>query len=826
MKVTSSLRNEKSILAKLMSTENIDVRHAKVPTAAFDPKNRVLYLPIWKEMNSSVYDLFVCHEVGHALWTPEDGWHTAACERGPSFKGYLNIIEDVRIERKIKLKYPGAKAQMYKGYRVLVHDLDFFGLHANKLDVNTMNFIDRINVHYKSGATEGVKFSDDEMDVIERLDNLDSWDDVIEIANMIYEADKESETEMDYVHFDKFEMEETPEWEEDQDSDSDCGGDDGEKEDSIEDYKNQSSGMSTDWMPDLQEEKNDDGSFTLSATENDIEGKGGLRSENEEETEQRHEMYGGSAGVGKDKKPEPFSFTDREHRENEEELVDEDCKDIFYCNAPKPRLENSLISYKRVQSTYDAMWAEIEQSRPIDAEVIKQSTEIYINMIRRENQDIVSYLCKEFEMKKRAHQYKRERLATSGRIDMNRLHQYKTSDNIFKRVTAVPDGKNHGLVMYVDYSGSMCERIVETVIQTFILIEFCRRVGIPYRVVSFTDFGVRDGIQNFMKDTKNKDPWDGKDRSAYEFYDLQDGDAVPSSGNIYLVEWFHDKMSAAQHKQQLVNWFAGILQYDKGINGFYGTNRDKMTPSERRWEKIREEVTEDTRWSWNSLPRIFSNMWGTPLNDAILHGAEYAKQFSAAYKIEHLHSIFLTDGDSSGTIQKANGECADGAVSTQRLYGEDYRDRGTWIGMLYDKKTKSQYNIGKTSGFGATEGLLKYYKDQTKSQSVIGFHIARTPPNSMFGYKRTYGKKGDHWERHEHEKTMKRKLNKDKFLTTTKTAYDQLFLIKSLNIDASEELLDVDVDASHRKLITAFKKMRSKKISHRPMLSKFMDLVA
>ena len=73
---------------------------------------------------------------------------------------------------------------------------------------------------------------------------------------------------------------------------------------------------------------------------------------------------------------------------------------------------------------------------------------------------------------------------------------------------------------------------------------------------------------------------------------------------------------------------------------------------------------------------------------------------------------------------------------------------------------------------------------------------------------------------------MRKKLNKDKFLSTTKTAYDQLFLIKSLNIDASEELLDVDVDASHRKLITAFKKMRSKKISHRPMLSKFMDLVA
>ena len=86
----SELREQKSILAKLMASENITVRHAKVPTAGFDPKSRTLVLPILKEMEGEVYDLFVCHEVGHALYTPAQGWHKAVSEYGPNYKGFLN----------------------------------------------------------------------------------------------------------------------------------------------------------------------------------------------------------------------------------------------------------------------------------------------------------------------------------------------------------------------------------------------------------------------------------------------------------------------------------------------------------------------------------------------------------------------------------------------------------------------------------------------------------------------------------------------------------------------------------------------------------------
>ena len=110
------LREQKSILAKLMASENISVRHAKVPTAGFNPQTRTLILPILKEMEGDVYDLFVCHEVGHALNTPAKGWHSVIEEKGPNYKGFLNIVEDARIEKLIKRKFAGAGKAMAKGY--------------------------------------------------------------------------------------------------------------------------------------------------------------------------------------------------------------------------------------------------------------------------------------------------------------------------------------------------------------------------------------------------------------------------------------------------------------------------------------------------------------------------------------------------------------------------------------------------------------------------------------------------------------------------------------------------------------------------------------
>ena len=40
-------------------------------------------------MSNQLYDLFMGHEVGHALITPADGWHDAVCEEVQPTKDIL-----------------------------------------------------------------------------------------------------------------------------------------------------------------------------------------------------------------------------------------------------------------------------------------------------------------------------------------------------------------------------------------------------------------------------------------------------------------------------------------------------------------------------------------------------------------------------------------------------------------------------------------------------------------------------------------------------------------------------------------------------------------
>ena len=99
----------KGTLAKLLATEDIVVEHRAVETAQFDVDNRVLTLPIWDASNNIV-DCLVAHEVGHALYTPNID---PVCNAPKSF---LNITEDVRVEKMMKRKYLGIAKSFYRGY--------------------------------------------------------------------------------------------------------------------------------------------------------------------------------------------------------------------------------------------------------------------------------------------------------------------------------------------------------------------------------------------------------------------------------------------------------------------------------------------------------------------------------------------------------------------------------------------------------------------------------------------------------------------------------------------------------------------------------------
>ena len=69
----------------------------------------------------------------------------------------------------------------------------------------------------------------------------------------------------------------------------------------------------------------------------------------------------------------------------------------------------------------------------------------------------------------------------------NSLAKYQIVDDIFKRVTYIPDGKNHGVNVLLDWSGSISYELEDLIEQSIILAEFCRLVQIPFRVYAFSD---------------------------------------------------------------------------------------------------------------------------------------------------------------------------------------------------------------------------------------------------------------------------------------------------------------------------------------------------
>jgi hypothetical protein len=105
----------KSQLAKLLATEDLVVEHKKVSTACFNVHTRVLTLPLWEKASNLVYDLLVGHEVGHALFTPDEDW----LEKVKVPQQFVNIVEDARIEKLMKRKYAGLAKTFFNGYKEL-----------------------------------------------------------------------------------------------------------------------------------------------------------------------------------------------------------------------------------------------------------------------------------------------------------------------------------------------------------------------------------------------------------------------------------------------------------------------------------------------------------------------------------------------------------------------------------------------------------------------------------------------------------------------------------------------------------------------------------
>ena len=117
--------------------------------------------------------------------------------------------------------------------------------------------------------------------------------------------------------------------------------------------------------------------------------------------------------------------------------------------------------------------------------LVKDQFDRFLNQIK----PTVNMMVAQFNMRKAASDWNKTREAKTGSVNTKRLAKYKITNNIFKSNEIYFEEKNHGMVMVIDWSASMSGVIHNTVKQLIVVLEFCKRVQIPYEVYGFTDGG-------------------------------------------------------------------------------------------------------------------------------------------------------------------------------------------------------------------------------------------------------------------------------------------------------------------------------------------------
>ena len=757
--INSLVNSNKDTLAKLMATENITVLHKRIPTAYFDIKTRSLVCPILKDdMSSELYDLFMGHEVGHALFTPLEGWHDKVSDKGPIFKGYLNVIEDIRIEKKIKAKYPGLRKSFYTAYKELLED-DFFGLEKLDKSISELNLIDRINLHYKVGHGIRVPFANDEKIIIDRCEKLETFEDVLKLATELFNQKQEEAQSFieglspeqlqelaDEMGIEQPEdggtelndLDNMIEYESKENGTGGYGDEESEKEEGQDSYSI------------AKEKDSDDSTESNQDSEDNQDGQGDISSQGNEGTP----TTGQNTLQDQVKEELEKSNTDEAFRQNEEKCFDTE----KYGSEPV----NLEITERVKYENFIVPFTEIEKELGnFNREPVSKFTKNFIN----KNKSVVNYMAKEFEMKKAASAYNKSQQAKTGELNMDKLHLYKIKDDIFNRVEITPDGKNHGIVMAIDWSGSMSNDIEATLEQAFLLSMYCRKINIPFQLYAFSD-GYHRGRYEDAEYISSQNLTYGRQAKENEALVRE----------LALLEIVNDKMKTSEYQRAMENWF----QIVKSMN--YSWRYDEAPEYDR---------------DANLPGKLYLS--GTPLDATLFVMRDLLNDFQYTNNLDIVSFVCLTDGQSHGNFPS-----------------------GT---VLIDRKINQTFQLSKNYGYRATKGLLKWIKATTNARTIGYFLTDAKGRRVEQEWTNFTGVSEYDWQEQEKRRAS---FNKDGCILTENCNYDLGIVINSrkLKLNYNEDVLQVGDDATKGQLKRALVKTGQQKVKQRIILNKFVQQMA
>jgi len=422
-------------------------------------------------------------------------------------------------------------------------------------------------------------------------------------------------------------------------------------------------------------------------------------------------------------------------------------------------LKNYIVPFKELQffdeSFYDD--EELEAHQRYDASLLTK--------FESKNKNAIAYLVKEFEMKKKAAELLRVTVSDTGTLDTNKLHTYKFNDDIFRKIGAVAQGKNHGIVMFIDWSGSMVDNMSGTIEQLITMTTFCRKVNIPFDVYAFST-----EYRKNLIDRPNQ--------------------SIDMEPNQLDIDYFSlMNILSSSMKNQTYRKFANDLL---NVADAY-----KPYTSYRRNYK-------------SSYIKNGMGLGGTPLNATIQIASNVVNDFRKRTRSEIVNVIFLTDGEDSSTLWTTSAE-----HRGTRIGPSDYRS----VSYIEDKDSAKNYRV---SDKGVTPTLLQILKDRTGC-NLIGFYILpkskRYFQNAMTRFNMIMTDDGYKQFRNEKFFSVNGYGYSEYFLIP---GGEDL----STDDDSLSDILGETKDVSARKLKGAFMKMNQNRLTNRVLLSKVIKEIA
>lgn len=224
-----------------------------------------------------------------------------------------------------------------------------------------------------------------------------------------------------------------------------------------------------------------------------------------------------------------------------------------------------------------------------------------------ENRKVVDAMFRRFERTKAASAFSRQRIAKTGAIDPLRVVNYRLTDDIFRRNTITPKGKSHGVVVFLDWSGSMEDILMDSVNQVMMLADFCAKASVPFEVYLFSDNYIRDPDASY--DDRYSDPW---------FTTRNDGFRCESRVN--LVNVLSSRANRHQHERL----------------------------KRRLYAAAKNNVV-------HNYDRMF-RLGGTPLDSAILASRDLIRGFQQRTGVEIVNAVWITDGEGTCELRASSSD--------------------------------------------------------------------------------------------------------------------------------------------------------------------------